>query len=247
MYRSASSHFSFVSGIFRNTVGARGRPQSPHQARQHGMNGRQGTAPRQLKQNAAVPTSYSIITTMPLLSPTSLMFVYRVTLSLLQVYFLMFTFTVERSYCAAPLTESTTGFLLRETYEFSRSYNPYFLDRPEWLRRATCLHGHVFWILYASLLVGLWHDVVWKRLRPFYLLGIGGKLYALTFYHYMEFTSDLPPPYPIIYFAIEGPYLISIAGVLYKILVLDNAAANDDSKRSSSLSPKASTSSTKRE
>lgn len=146
----------------------------------------------------------------------------KVMLSILQLYFIMFTFTVERSYCAAPLTEDNTGFLMRETYDFCQIYNPYFLNRPEWLRQATCVHSHLFWILYMSILVGLWFDSVGAALRDFYLLGLGAKLYCLSFYHYMVFTSDLPPPNPVVYFCAEGPYLVSIAALLYKILIWDH-------------------------
>jgi hypothetical protein len=162
-------------------------------------------------------------------APTSLAF--KVTLSLLQCYFLTFAFTVERSYCAAPLTLNDSGFFVRDTYEFAKSYNPYFFDRPEWLRQATCVHGHLFWILYVAILVGVWIDPVWTMLRDAYVLGLGMKLYALGFYHYMVFSSDRPPPSLVHYFGTEGPYLVSIAAVLYKILYLDN---HHHSKSSSS-------------
>jgi hypothetical protein len=168
--------------------------------------------------------------------------VYKVTLSLLQLYFLMFSFTVERSYCAAPITaESNTGILVQETYDFCQQYNPYFLSRPEWLRRATCFHGYYFFIFYGLILIGLWHENIWQFFRPYYLLGLGAKLYMLMFYHYVVFTSDLPPPNSLIYFAVEGPYLVSISAILYQLLVWDERKRNnddDDKRRSSSSSMK---------
>lgn len=176
----------------------------------------------------------------PASSSTSI--VYKVTLSLLQLYFLMFSFTVERSYCAAPLTAESTNILVKESYDFCQQYNPYFLSRPEWLRRATCFHGHYFFLFYGLILIGLWHEPIWQFLRPYYLLGLGAKLYMLLFYHAMVFTSNLPPPNPLIYFAVEGPYLVSISAILYKLLVWDERKSS-----SSSMSKKTNISANKRE
>ena len=49
------------------------------------------------------------------------------------------------------------------------------------------------------------------------LLFVGAKLYAIAFYHFMEFTSATPPPHPAAYFAVEGPCLFSVALVLMRI------------------------------
>ena len=51
----------------------------------------------------------------------------------------------------------------------------------------------------------------------FFLCFVGAKLYAVMFYHYMEFTSRLPPQNLVPYFAMEGPYLLSIGLVLSNI------------------------------
>ena len=39
---------------------------------------------------------------------------------------------------------------------------------------------------------------------------------AIFFYHYMEFTSDIPPENLIPYFSVEGPYILSMALIVYK-------------------------------
>ena len=44
----------------------------------------------------------------------------------------------------------------------------------------------------------------------------------------MEFTSETPPPNPATYFAIEGPYLVSIALVLARIQSADAGHAKGD-------------------
>ena len=103
-----------------------------------------------------------------------------------------------------------------ETYDFSVKYNPLFLQRPEWLKLATCFSAYGFLlgyllIAYAAATGG------WRRLRAPIALFLGAKLYALAFYHFMEFTSATPPPHPAAYFAVEGPYLVSIALVLMRV------------------------------
>ena len=87
----------------------------------------------------------------------------------LQLYFITMNWTVERSYCAAPITEESDCFLCPETYEFCTAHNPLFLARPEWLRLATCFSAYTFClgylvILYASLTNS------WAKLRAPILL-----------------------------------------------------------------------------
>ena len=69
----------------------------------------------------------------------------------LQLYFITMNWTVERSYCAAPITEESDCFLCPETYEFCAAHNPLFLARPEWLRLATCFSAYAFCIGYLVI------------------------------------------------------------------------------------------------
>ena len=57
----------------------------------------------------------------------------------------------------------------------------------------------------------------WLRMRVPLLIFIGMKSYAICFYHLVEFTSDTPPPHPVNYFAAEGPYLVAIGLMVYKL------------------------------
>lgn len=43
------------------------------------------------------------------------------------------------------------------------------------------------------------------------------KLYALAFYHTMEFTSATPPPALLPYWLPEGPYLLALAASLWRM------------------------------
>lgn len=134
--------------------------------------------------------------------------------------------TVERAYCRGPLDPLDTTFLVQETIDFAAQFNPLFEARPTWLVQATCLHAHYSWILYMAILFtslgSLWHR---RPLQTWILLGIGAKLYAVVFYHYMEFTSDMPPPNLWAYFGAEGVYMVSIALVLYKIMVVGSLSS----------------------
>jgi uncharacterized membrane protein YidH (DUF202 family) len=146
-------------------------------------------------------------------------------------YFLLMSLTVERSYCARPLSPDDPGFLMKETYEFSVVNNRLFLERPEWLRQATCLHSYVFPFYYASVFLttvfDLWHI---RPLQFFFLCFVGAKLYAVGFYHYVNFTSHVPPENLIPYFATEGPYLAAIVMVVYNVW---NAATANTKQKSS--------------
>jgi hypothetical protein len=142
----------------------------------------------------------------------------NIILCTLQVYFILMSLTVERSYCDRPLVDGDSGFLMQQTYDFSVQHNPLFLERPEWLQKATCVHCKVFPFYYTAVffaaLLDLWHI---RPLQMIFLLFVGAKLYAVVFYHYMEFTSHVPPQNLVPYFAMEGQYLASISMVLYKI------------------------------
>lgn len=148
--------------------------------------------------------------------PSSLPF--KVFMSLLQIYFLIMNVTVEDFYCREEITADSKGFLIQETYEFCLENNPYFLGRPEWLRQATCLHSKLFWAFYVSVLLStimdLWHI---PFIKFFMMMSLGAKVYAVNFYHFMEFSSETPPPNLVPYFAAEGPYLVSMALVAYKL------------------------------
>jgi hypothetical protein len=43
------------------------------------------------------------------------------------------------------------------------------------------------------------------------------KLYALAFYHAMEFTSATPPPQLLPYWLPEGPYLLALGASLWRM------------------------------
>lgn len=50
------------------------------------------------------------------------------------------------------------------------------------------------------------------------LLFVGVKSYAIYFYHLMEFLSDKPPRNLLPYFSVEGPYILSLAMCLVKVV-----------------------------
>lgn len=143
----------------------------------------------------------------------------------LQIMFIFTSFTVERAYCRGPLDPTDSTPLVKQTIEFCSHYNPLFESRPLWLVEATCVHANCYWILYLTILITALLDI-WtvRSIQTMILLGIGSKLYAVLFYHYMEFTSSMPPPNPIVYFSAEGSYVISILLVLYKIITSEAAA-----------------------
>lgn len=121
---------------------------------------------------------------------------------------------------AGPLDPSSTTLLVKDTIDFSVKYNPLFHERPEWLVKATCIHGYTFWLLYLGIFFVAYGDA-WGK--PYLLtrvlipMGIGAKLNAVFFYHFMEFTSDNPPPHLAPYFGAEGGYIVSIVLVIYQL------------------------------
>jgi len=136
---------------------------------------------------------------------------------LLQIYFILMNLTVERSYCEAPITKDSTCFLCPETYAFCEQHNRLFLERPEWMRLATCFSSYGFvWgyalIAYAAV------SGEWFACRVPILLFAGAKVYALLYYHSMEFLSHVPPEHLVPYFGVEGPYLVSGFVVVWRAL-----------------------------
>ncbi|CAB9508434.1 expressed unknown protein [Seminavis robusta] len=139
--------------------------------------------------------------------------------------------TVEMSYCARPLTADDPGFLMVTTYEFSVANNRLFLERPEWLLQATCLHAYVFPFYYAivlaTTLLDAWHV---KPLQYFLLIFVGAKIYAIGFYHFVEFTSHVPPENLLPYWGAELPYVIAIGLVLKNLWDAMTGTADNKSK-----------------
>jgi hypothetical protein len=145
----------------------------------------------------------------------------------LQINFMLISFTVEKAYCRGPLDVNDSTLLVKETIYFCENYNPLFLERPEWLVKATCVHGHCAWVLYSIILLTAALDL-WKSrfFQSIILLGLGAKLYAVLFYHYMEFTSHLPPPDLLAYFGAEGAYMLSIVLILFKISFASSSSSS---------------------
>ena len=134
----------------------------------------------------------------------------------LQLYFMLMNLTVERAYSSGPLVAGDTRFLVAETIAFCQKYNPLFLARPDWLVAATTFSAYGFCPFYAAIiraaLANRWHE-----LRLPIAAFVGMKVYALAFYHYMEFSSSTPPTQLLPYFAVEGPYLLSLALVSWRL------------------------------
>jgi hypothetical protein len=134
----------------------------------------------------------------------------------LQLYFMLMNVTVERAYSSAPLVAGDARFLVAETIDFCQKYNPLFLARPDWMVAATRFSAYGFFPFYAMIIRAAisnrWDDVQ-LPIAAF----VGMKAYALGFYHYMEFTSATPPAQLLPYFAVEGPYLLSLALVSWRL------------------------------
>ncbi len=144
----------------------------------------------------------------------------------LQVYFLLMNFLVERSYCLSPFSDADNRFLVPETVAFCKENNPLFLARPDWLVMATCISAFVFPLGYLSVLTVAVKDW-WSKpaVIALVLIFVGVKSYAICFYHIMEFSSTMPPPISNLapYFSAEGPYLLSLAMCTAKVLRVLNA------------------------
>lgn len=138
----------------------------------------------------------------------------------LQVYFLVMNLTVEREYCNGPLNPASSTPFVAQAVDFGRTNNPLFVERPEWLVQATCASAYIMCIFYVLSLYLAVTDS-WGRgplARVALPLFLGGKLYAISFYHYMEFTSHAPPPNLVPYWAAEGPYLLNMGLLLHKVV-----------------------------
>lgn len=141
-------------------------------------------------------------------------------LAALQVYFLLMNFTVERYYCnsSGVFTENDDRFLVKETMAFCKDHNPLFLAHPEWMVSATCISAYVFPIGYILILLASLFDL-WRPFAIPLCLFIGAKIYGIFFYHWMEFTHPtLSPPNLVPYFSVEGPYILSMAVVMMKVI-----------------------------
>lgn len=140
-----------------------------------------------------------------------------VLIALLMCYFMLMNVTVERSYCHAPITKESSCFLCLQTWAFCEANNRLFNERPEWMVMATCFSAYGFlpfyFIIAFAALTG-----AWRTCRLPILLFVGAKIYALFFYHTMEFLSHVPPQNLVPYFGVEGPYLVSAALVVRKVL-----------------------------
>ena len=146
----------------------------------------------------------------------------NIILMALQVFFVTMNWTVEKEYCAGPLNPNSKGLFIKDTVDFSIKYNPLFHARPEWLVKATCISAYTFWIVYAAIFFVAYFDAWGKSsllTRVFIPVGIGIKLNAIFFYHFMEFTSDMPPQHLVPYFAAEGGYIVAIGLVLHNLAV----------------------------
>eukprot|EP00240_Pyramimonas_obovata_P010935 CAMPEP_0118932508 /NCGR_PEP_ID=MMETSP1169-20130426/10466_1 /TAXON_ID=36882 /ORGANISM="Pyramimonas obovata, Strain CCMP722" /LENGTH=124 /DNA_ID=CAMNT_0006875177 /DNA_START=336 /DNA_END=710 /DNA_ORIENTATION=- len=103
-----------------------------------------------------------------------------------------------------------------ETYAFAKEHNPLFLSGPDWLRAATCFSAYAFSAGYLGILIGYTFGLDAIRLPTLVFLGM--KLYALAFYHYMEFTSKTPPQNMAAYWGPEAPYLMSLGLMLHRMM-----------------------------
>ena len=146
---------------------------------------------------------------------------------LLCYYFIAMNLTVERCYCHRTMEEcKAQGYWLADmTVDFCTVNNPLFLARPEWKRMATCYSAYGF--VFGYVLIGLAAAFdLWAKLRLPLTLFLGAKMYAIAMYHTMEFTSETPPPNPpLVYFSVEGPYIISIGLVLLRLHQADAGSA----------------------
>mmetsp|Transcript_14587 Transcript_14587/g.35589 ORF Transcript_14587/g.35589 Transcript_14587/m.35589 type:complete len:165 (-) Transcript_14587:349-843(-) len=135
---------------------------------------------------------------------------------LLQCYFLLNCTTIEVPYCHAPITAANQETMLKATYDFCKEYNPLFLRRDPWMQMATCVSGYGLSVFYLFTLVAFVFKLNIVRMPA--ILVAGAKIYAVLFYHIMEFTSDMPPPNPSVYFAVEGPYMLGVLLLLCRTL-----------------------------
>ena len=84
------------------------------------------------------------------------------------------------------------------------------------MQLATCVSAYAFLPFYLLIAFAA-ASGRWATLRVPINCFIGAKLYAIGFYHLMEFTSELPPPNLVPYVSVEGPYLLSIVLILVQL------------------------------
>ena len=152
-------------------------------------------------------------------------------LIILYLYFIFSCVAIERLYCfgSGPMDPNDNRFMMPETYDFSRKYNPLFLERPEWMRVATCFSAFGLLPFHVVLLVSFTFGI--NSVRPVAFVFAGVKMYALLFYHYMQFHSPTPPPELIPYWLPEGPYLAVLAASLYRMRKPQPFAADLDTEK----------------
>ena len=115
-------------------------------------------------------------------------------LVLLNCYFMLSCLAIERCYCHDPMSPDDTRLLMKTTYEFTKEHNRLFMQRPEWLRKATCISAYGFCPFYLLIAVTALFDAWDGSHRMLITLFIGAKINALFFYHFMEYTDpELPP------------------------------------------------------
>jgi hypothetical protein len=156
-------------------------------------------------------------------------------LVLLFSYFILMNVTVERFYCDGSVAmDKDTRFLMPETYAFCSQHNKLFLSRPEWMIRATCVSA---WVFLCGYLFMMYTTVTgaWKRNALPVTLFIGAKAYGIFFYHYMEFSHPTLAPAAdslVPYFSVEGPYIVAMGIVLFKVATaLNESGASSKAKR----------------
>ena len=134
---------------------------------------------------------------------------------ILYLYYLWSAIFIERYYCAAPLDASSTAFILKATYEYSEKYNPLFLERPEWLQAATCISAYGLGLGYVFGAVMFIFGI--DSLRIPTLMFCSFKLYAMVLYYGLELFGSLPAPDLVMFLAADGPYLVGLALILFRM------------------------------
>lgn len=145
----------------------------------------------------------------------------NILLLLLNAYFMVMCLTVERCYCADPITPDDTRFLMQAAYAYGKENNPLFMHRPEWLRKATCLSSYGFFCGYLLISLTALTDSWDKHFNNFIItIFVGAKTYGVMFYHIMEFTDPEFAPFDSLvgYWAAEAPYLIGIAITIMNLI-----------------------------
>ena len=104
------------------------------------------------------------------------------------------------------------------------------MSEPDSSLQATCFSAYGLSIGYLFVL-GVTLTGAWRQCNSLVLLFLGMKTYAIFFYHFMEFTADdvkLRPSELIPYFAVEGPYLLSMVITFAKCIFLPKIKAKKD-------------------